>query len=168
MKKITLPLAILLLTLIFPSPVHAVCPLCTIAVGAGVGISRWIGIDDTVTGLWIGGFILSSGLWMADWIKKKNWKIPSPEILSTLLMFAFVIPPLYWSKMIGISGNTLWGVDKMILGTFSGSALFLLSVWVDKLIRKSNQDKVYIYYQKVILPVLFLSLASFVFYLITI
>jgi len=64
------------LFLVFPAKVYAVCPICTVAVGAGLGISRWLGIDDSVTGLWIGGLILSSGLWLADWIGKKGWRVP--------------------------------------------------------------------------------------------
>jgi hypothetical protein len=166
MKKI-IPLFILSFLFAFSKPTYAVCPVCTIAVGAGVGVSRWIGIDDTVTGLWIGGLIISSGLWLANWIRKKNWKIPYPEVLSTLLMLIFVIPPLYWSKMIGISNNVLLGIDKVILGTIVGSILFLSSIRIDKILRKTNNGKVYIYYQKVILPVLFLSITSFIFYLIT-
>ena len=69
------------MNIFFIKPVQAVCPVCTVAVGAGVGISRLIGIDDSITGVWIGGLIISSGLWMGDFIRKKKWKIPIPEIL---------------------------------------------------------------------------------------
>jgi hypothetical protein len=147
--------------------VYAVCPICTVAVGAGLGISRWLGIDDSVTGIWIGGLILSSGLWLADWIGKRGWRVPYKEAISIGLFFLFVIPPLYWGKMIGVSGNTLWKVDKVLLGTVVGSIIFLFGVWLDKILRNTNDDKVYIYYQKVIIPVFLLSIASFVFYIIT-
>lgn len=160
-------LATLITFLTITTPVQAVCPVCTVAVGAGLGISRWIGIDDSVTGIWIGGLILSSGLWLADWINKKSWKIPYKKIVSVGLFFLFVIPPLYWGKIIGLPNNTLWGVDKILLGTIIGSTVFLLGVWLDKWLRTTNTGKVYIYYQKVIIPVLLLSIASFVFYQIT-
>ena len=163
--KLTFLLTILFLT--FPTKALAVCPICTVAVGAGLGISRWLGIDDTITGIWIGGLILSSGLWLADWIGKKKWKIPYKEAVSIFLFYLFVIPPLYWGEMIGITGNTLWGVDKVLLGTIVGSVLFLMGVWIDKVLRTTNNDKVYIYYQKVIIPVLLLSVGSFIFYFIT-
>ena len=78
MKKAAL-FSSLLALFAFPTPVRAVCPVCTVAVAAGLGISRWIGIDDAVTGVWVGGLILSSGLWMADWIKKRSWKIQYPS-----------------------------------------------------------------------------------------
>jgi len=165
MKKIILVLSLAFLAL--PTPAHAVCPVCTVAVAAGLGISRWIGIDDAVTGVWVGGLILSSGLWMADFIKKRSWKIPYPEILSTLLMALFVIPPLYWSHMIGLPGNILWGIDKVVLGSLIGTIIFLLGVCIDKWLRTTNNGKVYIYYQKVIVPVFLLSISSFVLYLIT-
>lgn len=157
----------LLLVLSFPVQVQAVCPVCTVAVTAGLGISRWIGIDDAVTGVWIGGLILSSGLWMADWIGKKGWKIAYLKVLSVLLMALLVIPPLYVSKMIGLPGNTLWGVDKVLLGTIIGSVLFLLGVGIDTWLRTTNNGKVYIYFQKVITPVFLLTISSFVLYLIT-
>jgi hypothetical protein len=167
MKKLVPLLITLLAFLIFPGQAHAVCPVCTVAVAAGLGISRWIGIDDSVTGIWVGGLILSSGLWLADWIGKKGWRVPQKEIISVALFFLFVIPPLYWAKMVGLSGNTLWGVDKVILGTVIGSVLFMGGVALDKWLRTTNEDKVYVYYQKVIAPVFLLTLGSFVLYLIT-
>ena len=166
MKKL-IPLLALLAFLIFPGQAHAVCPVCTVAVAAGLGISRWIGIDDSVTGIWIGGLILSSGLWLADWIGKKSWKVPQKEIISVVLFYLFVIPPLYWAKMVGLVGNTLWGIDKVILGTVVGSVLFMGGVWLDKWLRNTNEGKVYVYFQKVIAPVFLLTLGSFVLYLIT-
>lgn len=147
--------------------VQAVCPICTVAVGAGLGISRWLGIDDTVTGVWIGGLILSSGLWLADWIEKKGWKIAHKEVFSIGLFFLLIIPPLYWSKMIGLAGNTLLGIDKVVLGTVVGSTIFLFGVWLDKWLRTTNANKVYVYYQKVIIPVFLLSVTSYVLYIIT-
>ena len=50
---------------------YAICPICTLAVGAGVGLSRWLGVDDTVTGLWIGGLTVSMILWTIFWADKK-------------------------------------------------------------------------------------------------
>lgn len=152
---------------VFSKPVLAVCPVCTVAVGAGLGISRWLGIDDTVVGVWIGGLILSSGFWLSDFIGKKGIKIRHLDFISTFLMFVFVIPPLYWSHFIEINGNTFWGVDKILLGILFGSFVFLLGVWLDGWLRTKNNGKVFIYYQKVIVPVFLLTLTSFIFYLLT-
>lgn len=165
MIKLAIVLSVLFLAL--PTKAHAVCPICTVAVAGGLGISRWLGIDDSVTGIWIGGIILSSGLWLADWINKKGWKGHLKNIVSVGIFYLFVIPPLYWGKMIGLSGNSLWGIDKVILGTVVGSILFLGGVFLDKWLRTTNEGKVYIYFQKVIAPVFLLTLGSFILYLIT-
>jgi len=149
----------------FSKPVLAVCPLCTVAVGAGLGVSRVIGIDDAISGIWIGGLIISGGLWMGDFIKKKKWKISYPDFLSTLLMYLLVVPSLIWSGIIGLPGNTLFGMDKVLFGIIIGSLVFMLSVYADKFLRKRNNGEVYIYYQKVILPVLFLTLSSYLVHL---
>ncbi len=162
-------LLILVLTFFYEtsiSSVHAVCPLCTIAVGAGLGVSRALGIDDIITGLWIGALILSSSFWLADFIKRKEWKIPHPFLLSTLSFYLLVIPPLYWFKFIDVSSQFL-GFNKIIFGIILGSFVFLTAVFLDKFLRNKNDGKVFIYYQKVILPIFLLSLTSFIFYLIT-
>ena len=152
---------------ILPSSVQAVCPICTIAVVGGLGISRYLGIDDAVTSIWIGGLILSSGFWFSSWIQKRKWPIPLPDIVSPAIFYLLTIPPLYWTHFIGLKGNTLWGTDKVLLGTIIGSVAFLIGMGIDKLLRKTNNGRVYIYFQKVIAPVQMLTLASFGLFLIT-
>ncbi len=153
--------------LVFAPPARAVCPICTIAVGAGLGFSRYLGIDDTVTGLWIGALILSSALWTASWLKSKTWRIPYKTAFSVILFYLLVIPPLFWMKMIGHPDNTLFGIDKILLGTAVGSLIFMAGVFLDKYLRTLNEGKVFVYFQRVICPVLLLSIASVVFFLIT-
>src|SRR3989304_8183686 len=75
--------------ILFPPAAEAVCPVCTIAVGAGLGISRALGIDDAVTSVWIGGLILSMSFWFIDWIGKKRKKplTTNYQLLTTVLMY---------------------------------------------------------------------------------
>src|SRR4030042_718567 len=95
--------------LVFPLKVLAVCPVCTVAVVAGLGLSRWLGVDDTVPGIWIGGIILSASFWFASWLKKKNITFPYLTVISAAIMYAFVLLPLKFAKIIGHPFNTLWG-----------------------------------------------------------
>jgi len=62
--------------------------------------------------------------------------------------------------VIGHLDNTLWGIDKIVFGTVIGTVLFILSIFIDKLLRTKNNGKVYFPYQKVIIPVSLLSIAS--------
>jgi hypothetical protein len=164
-KKLIIGLVVLL-SLLFPTPTFAVCPICTVAVTAGLGLSRVLGIDDVISSIWIGGLILSSGLWLADWLKKKKEGMKNSELISLILMYLLVLGPLYFTGFFKNTGS-LWGVNKLILGTIVGSVIFLIGVVGDKILRKINEGKVFIYYQKVIVPVLLLSFTSFIFYLIT-
>lgn len=151
---------------VFALPAQAVCPICTIAVAGGLGISRMLGIDDVITGVWIGGLIISTGMWTADFTKKRKWPIPHSELLSIIGYYLLVLVPLYWSDFIGLPGNTLGGVDKIILGTAIGSFMFIVGMWLDKYLRKINDGKVFVYFQKVLLPVSMLTITSVVLYLV--
>lgn len=153
--------------LFFAPQAQAVCPICTIAVGAGLGFSRYLGIDDVVTGLWIGALILSSALWTANWLESKPWRIPYKTAFSIVLFYLLVIPPLFWMGMIGHEANKFLGVDKILFGTAVGSVVFTAGVFLDKYLRTLNEGKVFIYFQRVICPVLLLSISSVIFFLIT-
>lgn len=168
-RTMFLTIAWLGLALLLPHFTQAVCPLCTIAVGAGLGFSRYLGIDDTITGVWIGGLIISSSLWMVSFAQNHHWwKWLTNKWIDIAIFFLLVLPPLYWSKIIGHPANTVWGIDKVILGTAVGAMGFLGSVKLDTWLRSKNNGHVYIYYQKVIIPVLMLTLFSLLFYVVTI
>ena len=144
------------------------CPVCTVTVIAGLGISRFFGIDDALTSLWIGAFILSFSYITIDWIEKKwpKLKIKRFTVPVIALMYLLVLIPLKTTGAIGISGNTLWGIDKIILGVAVGSLVFLAGAWADKKVRKVR-GKQFFPYQKVAFPVFSLILASVVMFLVT-
>lgn len=143
------------------------CPVCTVTVVAGLSLSRLLGIDDLITSIWIGGFILSFTFITNDWIKRK-WPKFNPKYYyypMFILMYLFVLVPFKMNGTIGISGNTLWGIDKIVLGLIIGSIVFMLGVWADKLQRK-KYPKIFFPYQKVVFPVVALLIASFLFLLV--
>src|SRR3990172_3022208 len=113
--------------LLLPSVARAVCPICTVAVGAGLGLSRYLGIDDAVSSIWIGGLILSSSFWLIDWMyrkypsKLKQFNSFTVSSLTVLSMYAFVLIPLWYGKIIGHPYNTILGIDKIVFGTTLGS-----------------------------------------------
>lgn len=168
MKKIfylLISLFIIHYSLLIIHSVFAVCSVCTIAVVGGIEITRMLGVDDLITGIWVGGLIVSMAFWLSDWFVKKNFLKPMiREIISLVIFYLLTIPFLIWNKMIGIKGNVFLGVDKIVFGVIVGSIIFILGVLTDKFLRKLNKGKVFIYYQKVIIPVLFLTIISLIFY----
>jgi hypothetical protein len=144
------------------------CPICTVTVVAGLGISRMLGIDDLITSLWIGGFILSFTFITNDWIKRKWPKIDSNYYYYPMfaLMYLFVLIPFKMNGTIGIAKNTFWGIDKIILGIAIGSVVFIIGALADKLQRKRFK-KIFFPFQKVIFPVVALLITSVIFWFAT-
>jgi len=151
---------------IFPAKVQAVCPICTVAVGAGLGVSRYFGIDDLITGLWIGALVLSMVLWFADVIEKKSWPIRFPRLSAGGFLYFILFLTLVLSGIIGIPGNLIFGIDKLFLGICLGSFVFYFASLTDRYLKTRNKGQVIFYYQKVIIPVFLLSLLSFTIYLL--
>lgn len=160
-------LIILFGTFGFALQARAVCPVCTIAVAGGVGLAREFGLDDALVGVWIGGFTMSLSLWFYDWLLKKGKKFWGMKAVSIVAMYAMAILPLFFMKDVWHPLNTLWGINKLLLGTVIGSVFFYLSPWLNQKIKDTNGGKQYFPFQKVVVPVCVLLILTAVFYFIT-
>ena len=112
----------------------AVCPVCTVAVGAGLEGMRLLGVDDVITGIWAGALTLSLFLWTVSWLKKRN---------------------------------TLWGMDKFLLGIIVGTIAFYGGARWYVQIKRKNGGHAQFAFQKVVVPLSFLVIATVVFWIIT-
>ncbi|MFZ3301607.1 MAG: hypothetical protein WA152_02770 [Microgenomates group bacterium] len=154
---------------LFPSLAHAVCPICTVAVAGGLGLSRYFGIDDSVIGIWSGGLMVSLTLWTVDWLSKKSWKFLEKVNEKTRIAISFLFwvlltyPPLFAAGIIGHPFNTILGIDKLVFGSILGFFAFLLGVWTDKKVREIKGKQLF-NFQKVVFPVLSLTIFSLVLY----
>jgi hypothetical protein len=162
----------LIVVCLFALPARAVCPICTIAVGAGVGIAEEFGVDDIVIGLWVGGLTISLVFWTLDWLKRKKIESVWAEPLTIFLYFFMVIVPLFFIKtngypIIGKELNKFWGIDKMLLGILIGSMLFFFGAKFYEYLKKRNGGRAHFPYQKVAMPIAPLVIASIIFYFIT-
>ncbi|MCL5260400.1 MAG: hypothetical protein M1561_01770 [Gammaproteobacteria bacterium] len=156
-----------ILSILFVTPAFAICPICTFAVGAGIGLAQYCGVDDTITGLWIGGLIVSLIVWTTHWLTQRNIKFFGRKILIVVGYYALTIIPLYITHHIGHPLNKLWGYDKILLGIAIGSVALALGSICYTIIKKHNGDKAWFPFQKVVMPVLPLIILSVVFYFIT-
>ncbi|MFA7662718.1 MAG: hypothetical protein WCX88_02270 [Patescibacteria group bacterium] len=162
-------LPFLAISFLFTKSALAICPICTIAVGAGVGFSRYLGIDDVVTGLWVGGLIVSMIAWTESWLEKKNIRFRGRVVVDALLYFCLVIIPLYYSGIIGNPLNALCfcGFDKLLFGIIVGAVTFFCGATWYFYLKEKNDGKVYFPFQKVALPVVPLIILSIIFYFLT-
>ena len=143
---------------------QAICPVCTIAVGAGVGLCRWLGVDDVLSGIWIGGLIISMIGWSLNWLEQKQIRFKLRWLAVATAFYLLTIIPLYISGIMGHPFNKFWGVDKLLLGIIFGSLAFILAVWSNDFLKKKNQGKVFFPFQKVAIPLLFLIITTFIFH----
>lgn len=167
MNKIKIFSGLLLLNFLVMSSASAFCPVCVVAAGAGLGFSRWLGIDDTITSLWIGGLLVAVSAWTIDWLKRKKVDFKGLNFVTYLAYYAMVLVPFYTTGFIGHPFNRLWNIDKIFLGIVIGSIVFYsVGVWYQYL-KKKNNGRAYFPFQKVAMPLGSLLILSFVFYFIT-
>ena len=146
--------------------IKAVCPLCAVGIGIGLGLSRWLKVDDLISGIWIGGFLMSLSLWTINWLKNKNIKFKFRNFFIILLFYFLTIFPLYYYQIIGHPLNKFLGIDKLLFGIIVGTFIFLFGVWFHNFLKKKNQGKSFFPFQKVFIPILFLIISSLIFFII--
>jgi hypothetical protein len=158
--------------LLFVSKALAVCPLCTVTVGVGVGFSRWLGIDDIITGLWIGGLIASLITWTESWLKGKNIHFRGRLFIIILGYYLLMVLPLYFTGFLSNPQSSfayIYGIyfDKLLLGIIVGSFAFWFGASWYYCLKEKNQGRVYFPFQKVVMPVAPLIFLSIIFYFLT-
>ncbi len=168
-NKALLLSAVALIALFSAQKALAICPVCTIAVGAGIGLSRWMGIDDSITGLWLGGFLLSISLWTIDWLNKKKIKFFLKRFLVISGYYIITIVPLYFAKIIAnpLAFACSCASDKLLLGIIEGSAVFFFGNKLYEFLKQRNNNRAHFPYEKVVFPVASLLIFTIIFYLIT-
>jgi hypothetical protein len=142
----------------------AVCPVCTVAVGAGLGLAEYLGIDDSISGLWIGALIVSISIWTINWLTRKNIKFKGRKILIFAVYYLLVLGPLWKKGMIGHPYNKLCGIDKLLFGIILGTILFSAGVLFHSYIRKRNGDISYFKGQKIVFGIAPFVIASIILY----
>lgn len=141
--------------LVLMATAEAVCPVCTIAIGAGLEGMRMLGVKDIITGIWAGGLTVSLIGWTANYMKKHNvrgwfWYLLNVLVYVALLAGVYFVPadnPIvkWWD-------NCMWGMDQFLLGIIVGALTFILmELWYVH-IKKNNGGHALFPFQKVVMP----------------
>jgi hypothetical protein len=160
---------LLLLGLLTPgffwaSVAKAVCPICVVAVGAGLGLSRWLGVDDSISSLWIGALLWALSMWTITWVKTKAWNFKYSSVFVFLVYYILVLVPLYFVDIVGHPLNTIFGIDKIIFGSAIGTLVIWGATALHNYLKTKNNGKSFFDYQKVVLPIVILLITSIIFY----
>ena len=145
------------------------CPLCTGATIIGVGITRSLGWDDSIVGIFVGAMIVSSALWMNNIFKKRNIGGNALLRITSITIATFVLTFLtfYYAGLFGLSNTyRIFGIEKIIFGTLSGSLVSIVGFTASNKIKMKNDGKAVFGYQTMIITFAGLILNALVFWII--
>ncbi len=140
------------------------CPVCTIGVAAGVGLSRYLGVDDLISGIWIGALLIYLTLWSTLWLTKNKINRKIGFLISFIFWYALTLIPLRVYNIIGHPLNKIFNIDKLLLGIILGSILLPFGIGLSEWIKKKNNNKVLFPFQKAVIPILVLVVISIIIY----
>ena len=166
MKKLLLALVLVVLA---SSVAEAVCPVCTIAIGAGLESMRILGVKDVLTGIWAGGLTVSLIGWTANYMYKHNirnafWYVLNVLFYVSLLFSVYFVP--FGNPVVKWWENCMWHMDQFMLGTLVGAATFvIMELWYMR-IKKRNGGHAWFPFQKVVMPFIGLLFMTGVFWTI--
>ena len=147
---------------------HAFCPVCAAAAVVGLSVSRYLGVDDSVTGVWIGGLLVMLAIWTIVWLKRRfvNFKDWWQGVV-ILAYYLAALAPLWWLGKLNHPLNRLWGVDKLVLGVTFGTLMIILALKLHDWLKTKNTGKSYFLMQRTIFNLVGLILAAAAFYFLT-
>ncbi len=168
-KKIILSGALVACGLALAPAAQAICPICTIVVSSGVGLSRYLGVDDSVSGLWVGGLTVSAIEWTLNWMERKKMGFRGKTLFVWGGYYALVLSAFYFANLMENPIQTICScaTDKLFLGIATGSAAFAMGASWYYYTKEKNGGKALFPFQKVAFPVIPLALLSLFFYFLT-
>ena len=165
MKK----LLIATLALCVATAANAFCPVCTVAVGAGLEGARIMGVADIITGMWAGGLMLSLAAWTATYMYNHGIRSRFAYVLNYvvyygILALVYLLPVNH--PTLRFNATTMWGVDQFLLGVVIGSLVFWFAgKWYER-IKARNGGHAWFPFQKVVWPLGALAIATLIFWAI--
>lgn len=162
--------------LLFPAKSFAfvplICDLCTIGVVAGLAISRYLGVDDSVVGVWIGAVIVALIVMTNALLEKKNVRFKFRDETIALSYVVFTAVSFYYAGVVGVAKNTFFQsasifADKVVVSSLIGAAVLVAASKTYQWLKAKNGGRAHFPFEKVALPVGALAATSLVFHFVT-
>ena len=141
------------------------CPICTIGIGAGVGVAQKLGVPVAIVGLWAGALLTLLGYWLVKFFDKRGWKFWGRNALLIGLSVAMIA--FAYVGDIDYSPQWFMGfiyIDPILFGTLVGMILFILDEKLYEWMKTKNGGHADFPFERVVLPVVALALPSWVMY----
>lgn len=151
---------------LFPLSTKGVCPICTITTAGTVGLCRWLKIDDLLSGIWIGAFLVSFSLWLSFFLKKRFFSFPFQSFFILFFIYFLTLSSFYYFNLLGNTPNKIYNIERLLFGILTGTLCFPVAIGFHQFLRKLNKGKSFFSFQKIIIIFVFLIILTFVFYFI--
>lgn len=158
MKKIVTGMLCMMPAAAFANPA---CPVCTIAIGAALPITRRLGVPDAVLGLWMGAFLAIMGYWIIKFMNRRGWRFFGRNALVLTLSVATI--GFAYLGAVRYSPCTYLGflnIDPLLMGTIIGALIFILTEKLYEWMKQKNGGHAHFPFEKVVLPIVALALAG--------
>lgn len=137
------------------------CPICTIAIGAGVGVAESLGVPSVVVGIWAGALLTLLGYWMIKFFDKRGWKFWGRDALLigvsvAMIGFAYIGDLQY-------TPQEIWSViylDPILFGALLGMVVLIVVEKLYEWMKRKNGGHAHFPFERVVLPVVALALVS--------
>ena len=133
---------------------HAQCAVCTVALVSGLGISRFLGVDDALTGVWLGAAMTGMIGFISNMLAQRFVKFKQVKLISMVVMAAILAYVLY--RVDGIfARDGFLGLTNLSVGVVIGIICLALGLYLDQALRRLKNDhgRAYFPFQKVVCPV---------------
>lgn len=155
---------VLFLALAMPAYANPACAVCTVAVAASLEIAHYLGVDDSVVGVWAGAFLTLLGYWMIVWFDKKNWHFAGRDFLLIALSVS-MIGFIYINKLVYEPEPILiFFLDPFLFSVILGGATLIWANHFYQWMKAKNGGHAHFPFEKVAVPVVALLLWSVYFY----
>ena len=146
-----------------PARANPACAVCTIAVGASLEIARHFGVDDSVIGVWAGAFLALIGFRTIKWFDKKGWNFKGRDfwliaISVAMIGFVYVGELSYEPRAI-----LIFYLDPFLFSTILGALALIYASEFYQWMKRRNGGHAHFPFEKVVVPVLALTLLSLYF-----
>lgn len=154
---------------LWPTTVHAHCPLCVGGAGAAAGAAALLGVSYGSIGVFIGAFSLAMALWVPRLIKKQYF--PHQAKALSIIIYATTVGPLlplfedYTSVYIDLGGeygtlmNQTHLINLFIIGVVVGSLIVLVAPHISSRLVKLRSGKL-IRFQGLLITFVLLVIAA--------
>ena len=155
---------LLLVVFTFPALANPACAVCTIAVGASLELARYLGVDDSVVGMWAGAFLALLGYWLIKWFDRKKWYFQGRDfilIASSVAMIGFMYVNQMEYRPYPI---LIFYMDPFLFSAIAGAVVLVCSSEFYQWMKRRNGGRAHFPFEKVVVPVAALALLNLVFY----